>query len=99
MKRPRRNHTRGFKAKVALAALKGDKTLAELAGIFAVHPNQITEWKQQLLERAEDVFGGKQQSTFGPDIKDLHAKIGQLTLENDFLEGALIKTGRLSARR
>ena len=99
MKRPRRNHTRGFKAKVALAALKGDKTLAELAEIFDVHPNQITEWKQQLLERAEEVFSGKKQSAFGPDIKELHAKIGQLTLENDFLEGALIKTGRLSARR
>lgn len=99
MKRPRRNHTRGFKAKVALAALKGDKTLVELAEIFDVHPNQITEWKQQLLERAEDVFSGKKQSVSGPDIKELHAKIGQLTLENDFLEGALIKTGRLSARR
>ena len=99
MRRPRRNHTRGFKAEVALAALKGDKTLAELAEIFDVHPNQITEWKQQLLERAEDVFSGKNPLASGPDIKELHAKIGQLTLENDFLEGALIKTGRLSARR
>ena len=99
MRRPRRNHTRGFKAEVALAALKGDKTLAELAEIFDVHPNQITEWKQQLLERVVDVFGGGSKQSSGPDIKDLHAKIGQLTLENDFLEGALIKTGRLSARR
>jgi len=99
MRRPRRNHSVGFKAKVALAALKGDKTLAELAEIFDVHPNQITEWKQQLLERAEEVFSGTKQASSGPDIKELHAKIGQLTLENDFLEGALIKTGRLSARR
>lgn len=99
MRRPRRNHSGGFKAKVALAALKGDKTLAELAEIFDVHPNQITEWKQQLLERVAEVFGGAKQSSSGPDIKELHAKIGQLTLENDFLEGALIKTGRLSARR
>ena len=57
MRRPRRNHTRGFKAEVALAALKGDKTLAELAEIFDIHPNQITEWKQQLLERISDMFG------------------------------------------
>ena len=100
MRRPRRNHTRGFKAEVALAALKGDKTLAELAEIFDIHPNQIAEWKQQLLERVAGVFGGgSKQSCSGPNIKDLHAKIGQRTLENDFLEGALIKTGRLSASR
>ena len=98
MRRPRRNHTRGFKAEVALAAVKGDKTLAELAEIFDIHPNQIAEWKQQLLERVAGVFGGGSKQSSGPDIKDLHAKIGQLTLENDFL-GALIKTGRLSARR
>lgn len=98
MRRARRNHTAGFKAKVALAALKEDKTLSELSMVFDVHANQICEWKQQLLERLPDVFGAK-KSEAGPDIKALHAKIGQLTLENDFLEGALIKTGRLSARR
>lgn len=99
MKRPRRNHTVGFKAKVALTALKEDKTLAELATLFDVHPNQVVEWKKQLLAGAPEVFGGAKKRDAGPDIKELHAKIGQLTLENDFLEGALIKTGRLSARK
>ena len=56
-RRPRRNHTAAFKSKVALAALKGDKTLAELAQQFDVHPNQITEWKSRLQERAAAIFG------------------------------------------
>ena len=100
MKRTRRNHAPGFKATVALAALKGDKTLAELSEHVDVHPNQISEWKQQLLECAVDVFGGvRPAKTPAPDVKVLHAKIGQLTLENDFLEGALIKAGLLSAKR
>ena len=55
-KRPRRNHTPAFKAKVALAAVRGDKTLAELAQQFDIHPNQITQWKAQLLDEAADVF-------------------------------------------
>jgi len=89
-----------FKAKVALAALAGDKTLAELAQRFEVHPNQITEWKRQLSERAADVFGGGAAPAAPPvDLKVLHAKIGQLTLENDFLESALTKVGLLSAKR
>jgi len=100
MKRARRNHAAGFKAKVALAAIKGDKTLAELAEQFDVHPNQISEWKQQLLEHAPELFGGGLKSRPAvPDIKVLHAKIGQLTLENDFLETALTKAGLLSARK
>lgn len=101
MRRTRRNHAAGFKAKVALAALKGDKTLAELAQEFDVHANQIVEWKQQMVDRAAEVFGGGSASKqpAQPDIKVLHAKIGQLTLENDFLEGALTKAGMLSARR
>lgn len=99
MRRPRRNHTVGFKAKVAVAAVKEDKTLSELATMFDVHPNQIMEWKKQLLAGAPEIFGGTKRRDSGPDIKELHAKIGQLTLENDFLEGALIKTGRLSARK
>ena len=100
-RRPRRNHTAVFKAKVALAALKGDKTLAELAQQFDVHPNQITQWNGQLLEGAAGVFGhgGAEVGPAPVDLKVLHAKIGELALENDFLEGALTKAGLLSAKR
>ena len=99
-RRPRRNHTPVFKSKVALAAIKGDKTVAELAQQFDVHPNQITQWKTQLLERAGVVFECSGHQEAPPiDIKALHAKIGELTLENDFLEGALTKAGLLSAKR
>ena len=100
-RRPRRNHTPVFKAKLALAAIKGDRTLIELAEQFDVHPNQITAWKAQLESKAADAFGpggsGAEQAAI--DVKSLHAKIGELTLENDFLEGALTKAGLLSARR
>ena len=98
-RRKRRNHSPEFKAKVAIAALKGDKTLAELAQHFDVHPNQITDWKTQLLERSSIVFGEKLEKESGPDIQTMQAKIGQLALENDFLEKALTKAGLLSARR
>ena len=98
-KRPRRNHSSAFKAKVALAAIKGDKTLVELSEQFDVHANQITQWKTQLLERSADVFGGDEPKEPPVDVKVLHAKIGELTLENDFLEGALTKAGLLSAKR
>ncbi len=99
-RRPRRNQTPVFKSKFAMASIKGDKTLAELEEQFDVHPNQITQWKIQLLERAGVVFEGSGQKELPPiDIKALHAKIGELTLENDFLEGALTKAGLLSAKR
>ncbi len=73
MKRTRRNHGATFKAQVALAAVKGDKTLADLAEQFQVHPTQITEWKQQLLARAAEVFGGAHPPAETPDLKTLHA--------------------------
>jgi len=100
-KRPRRNHTAAFKAKVALTAVKGEKTLAELAQQFDVHPNQITQWKAQLFDGAAGVFGKdkSEAAASSVDLKSLHAKIGELTLENDFLEGALTKAGLLSAKR
>jgi len=100
-RRPRRNHTPAFKAKVALAAVKGDRTITQLAEHFDVHPNQITAWKAQLEGGASGVFGLGSMAPAAPaiDVKSLHAKIGELTLENDFLEGALTKAGLLSAKR
>jgi transposase len=101
MKRSRRNHSAAFKAKVALAAIRGDKTLSELAAHFEVHPNQITQWKSLMLERVASVFetGAAPTLDAAGTIKALHAKIGQLAMENDFLEGALNKTGLGSAKR
>lgn len=92
-KRPRRNHSPAFKAKVALAAVKGEKTLTDLAQQFNVHPNQITQWRSELLEGAAGVFGSEARIPLEEpiDVKTLHAKIGELTLVNDFLSGALGK--------
>ena len=101
-RRPRRNHTPVFKSKVALAAVRGEQTLSDLAQQFDVHPNQIKQWRDQLLAGAGDIFDRdkKPSSVDAPiDVKTLHAKIGELTLENDFLEGALTKAGLLSAKR
>ena len=101
-RRPRRNHTSAFKSKVALEAIKGEKTLSELAHQFDVHANQIKQWRDQLLAGVEGVFN-KDSTSSKPEptinVKTLHAKIGELTLENDFLETALTKAGLLSARK
>ncbi len=101
-KRIRRNHSPAFKAKVALAAIKGEKTIAELAQHYDVHANQITTWRAQLLEGAAGVFGSPSATSAEAapvDLKRLHAKIGELALENDFLVGALSKAGMLSAKK
>ena len=83
---------------MALAAMKGEQTLAELAQRFDVHPNQITQWKSQLLSNADKVFGGGAEAP-PVDLKALHAKIGQQALEIDFLEHALGRVGDPSAKR
>ena len=91
MKRTRRNHSPAFKAKVALQAVRGDKTLAELAQQFQINPGQITHWKQQLLEHAAELFANGRSHTEDSRerIGELHAKIGELTMERDFLSSAL----------
>jgi len=100
MKRPRRNHSATFKAKVALAAVRGDKTLVELAEQFKVHPNQISQWRAELLARAAEVFAtAADKRDAGPDLKTLHAKIGQLALENDFSYGPLLQAERAFSSR
>ncbi len=101
-KRTRRNHSPAFKAKVALAAIKGERTIAQLADQFGIHVSQVTTWKDQLQASAFNLFAsGSAAKSAAPeiDIKSLHAKIGELTLENDFLESALSKAGLLSAKR
>ncbi len=93
-RRARRTHAPAFKAKVGLVAIKGKKTLAELARQYDVHPNQITAWKAQLLDGGAGLFGGgAPEAAAAVNLKVLHAKIGELTLENDFLVGALSKAG------
>jgi transposase-like protein len=101
MKRSRRNHSPKFKARIALEALKGDATLAELASRHGVHANQIATWRKQLLEHAGEVF---ENGNAGVDdaerrIRELQAKVGELVVENDFLSGALGRFGHPSAKR
>ena len=90
MSKKRRNHSASFKAKVALEAVRGEKTISELSSHFSLHPNQIQQWKKQLIEGSKDVFGSseKKRKNFESEVKDLHAKVGQLTMERDFLSKA-----------
>ncbi len=90
MSKKRRNHSTTFKAKVALEAIKGEKTMSELSTRFGLHPTQIQHWKKQLLKGAEDIFGGseKNRNNYESEINKLHTKIGQLIMERDFLAKA-----------
>lgn len=100
MRKPRRNHSAAFKARVALEALRGEKTVAEIAAHHQVHATQVTAWKSQLLENAAGIFGGNAAVTDDRErIRELHEKIGQLTVERDFLDSALGKFPGLSAKR
>ena len=87
-KRPGKKHAPVFKAKEALDALKGDQTTVELAERYQVYPNQITTWKKQLLDHAAGVFSKSHTIDKGPGVKELHAKIGELSMENNFLSNA-----------
>ena len=87
----RKNHSPEFKAKVALEALLGDRTIQEIAARHQVHPNQVSTWKRQAVEGMADVFarGGKADGPSDAEVKELHAKIGRLAVENDFLSQGL----------
>jgi len=99
-RRARRNQTVAFKAKVALETAREEQALTQLAPRLDLHPNQITQWKDQLLDRATEVLAKSSKPADPPiDVKTLQAKIGQLSLENYFLAGALTKAGLLSAKR
>jgi transposase-like protein len=100
MRKPRRNHSAAFKARIALEAIRGEKTVAEIASHHEVHPNQVTMWKTQALENLVGIFGGKAIADDGKEqIRELREKVGELTMERDFLEGALGKLPGLSGKR
>ena len=94
MKQKRRKFTGAFKAKVAIEALKERETLAELSKRFEVHPNIISKWKQEFLERSPGIFEKKSDSDSEINSDKLYSKIGQLEIENDFLKKSLNKIGR-----
>ena len=99
-KKPRRNHSAGFTAQLALEAIRGEETVAEIAAHREVNSKQVTVWKTQLLENAAAVFGGNALAVDGTErIRELHAKIGELTVERDFLDAALGKFPGLSGKR
>ena len=98
-KRPRRNHSGVFKAKVALEAVKEEQTLIQRSERIQVHPTQITEWKKLLVEKASEVFEKGKKNPNEPDVKELHAKVGRLTMENDFLAVALGRMDGSSAKK
>ena len=88
----RRNHDAGFKARVALEAVKGERTVSELAAEYGVHPTMIHQWKKALLEEASDIFerGGKKKAEIDEEtVRSLHAKIGELAVANGFLSRTL----------
>jgi transposase len=100
MRKPRRNHSAKFKAQVALEAIRGEKTIAQIAAHHEVHPTQVTSWKNEVLEHLVGIFGGENSARDEKErIRELHAKIGELTVERDFLEGALGKFPGLSGKR
>jgi transposase len=100
MRRPRRNHSPKFKAQVALEAIRGEKTIAQIAAHHEVHANQVTAWKNELLEKAAGIFGAEALASDGKErIRELHEKIGELTVERDFLSGALGKFPGPSGKR
>ena len=88
----RRRFTGDFKARVAMEAMRGDKTIQEIASKHKVHPNQVSGWKRQAIDGLSEVFSNgtdRQRQDHDAEIRDLHAKIGQLTVERDFLAGGL----------
>lgn len=100
MRKPKRNHSAAFKARVALEAIRGEKTVAQIAGHHEVHPNQVTTWKSQALEGLVGIFGGARIADDGREqIRELREKVGELTMERDFLSGALGKLPGLSGKR
>jgi transposase len=86
MSKKRKQHSSEFKAKVALAAVRGDETVPQLAARHGLHPTQINTWKKQLTEQAAELFSrGNSSKKMNGDVDDLHRVIGQLTVERDFL--------------